>query len=253
MSVFAEIDANMGVETEENNEVKETVVDNTTSEVTKASSNESVATETSSKDDASAVEKTIKESSNKEITTERKAEVTAVDDEEELKVPEINYDDFKPIINFNDLSDDEIIDTALNRLMQDTYFGINGLPLIACFLYVYNRAKKDINFAEKVLLKSKNFANAFKYLEKQIKALANGSNGIGLDHRQIFAILDDYYFLDDIAIAEKEARAKAIANKKKTRKSKTETKVATKVATAKKEKKSKEKVEEQPLNLFSMM
>jgi len=90
-------------------------------------------------------------------------------------------------------------------------------------------------------------------LEKQIKALANGSNGIGLDHRQIFAILDDYYFLDDIAIAEKEARAKAIANKKKTRKSKTETKVATKVATAKKEKKSKEKVEEQPLNLFSMM
>lgn len=151
------------------------------------------------------------------------------------------------------MSDNEIIDTALNRLMQDTYFGINGLPLIACFLYVYNRAKKDINFAEKVLLKSKNFANAFKYLEKQIKALANGSNGIGLDHRQIFSILDDYYFLDDIAIAEKEARAKAIANKKKTRKSKTETKVATKVATAKKEKKSKEKVEEQPLNLFSMM
>lgn len=228
MSV-AEIDANMGVETEEvNKEAKETVVDNTTSEVTKASS-------------------------NKEITTESKTKVTAVDDEEELKVPEINYDDFKPIINFNDLSDDEIIDTALNRLMQDTYFGINGLPLIACFLYVYNRAKKDINFAEKVLLKSKNFAKAFDYLRNQIKALAKGSNGIGLDHRQIFAILDDYYYLDDIAIAEKEARAKAIANKKKTRKSKTETKVATKVATAKKEKKSEEKVEEQPLNLFSMM
>lgn len=228
MSVFAEIDANMGVESEENNEVKETVVDNTTSEVTKASS-------------------------NKEITTERKAEVTAVDDEEELKVPEINYDDFKPIINFNDLSDDEIIDGALNRLMQDSYYGINGLPILACFLHVYNKAKKDIEFSKKILLKSKNFANAFKYLEKQIKALANGSNGFGLDHRQIFAILDDYYFLDDIAIAEKEARAKAIANKKKTRKSKTETKVATKVATAKKEKKSKEKVEEQPLNLFSMM
>lgn len=228
MSVFAELDANMGVESEENNEVKETVVDNTTSEVTKASS-------------------------NKEITTERKTEVTAVDDEEELKVPEINYDDFKPIINFNDLSDDEIIDGALNRIMQDTYYGINGLPLIACFLHVYNKAKKDIEFSKKILLKSKNFANAFKYLEKQIKALANGSNGFGLDHRQIFAILDDYYFLDDIAIAEKEARAKAIANKKKTRKSKTETKSATKVATAKKEKKSKEKVEEQPLNLFSMM
>lgn len=105
MSVFAEIDANMGVESEENNEVKETVVDNTTSEVTKASSNESAATETSSKDDVSAVEKAIKESSNKEITTERKTEVTAVDGEEELKVPEINYDDFKPIINFNDLSE----------------------------------------------------------------------------------------------------------------------------------------------------
>ena len=248
MSVFAEIDANMGVETEE------TVVDNTTSEVTAVCSNESVATETSSKDEVTAVEKAVEEGSNKEITTERKAEVTAVDDEEELKVPEINYDDFKPIINFNDLSNDEIIDGALNRLMQDTYFGINGLPLIACFLHVYNKAKKDIEFSKKILLKSKNFANAFKYLEKQIKALANGSNGFGLDHRQIFAILDDYYFLDDIAIAEKEARAKAIANKKKSRsKSKVETKVATKVATAKKEKKTEEKVEEQPLNLFSMM
>ena len=34
-------------------------------------------------------------------------------------------------------------------------------------------------------------------------------NGIGLDHRQIFAILDDYYNLDDAIIAEKEAEAKA--------------------------------------------
>ena len=76
-------------------------------------------------------------------------------------VPNINYDDFKPIISFDNVSEDEIVDTALNRLAQDTYFGINGLPLIACFLHIYNRAKTDINFSKQVLIKSKNFSKAF--------------------------------------------------------------------------------------------
>ena len=39
--------------------------------------------------------------------------------------------------------------------------------------------------------------------------MSGGNRGVGLDHRQIFAILDDYYDLDDAAIAEKEAEAKA--------------------------------------------
>lgn len=154
--------------------------------------------------------------------------------------------------------EDEIIDTALNRLAQDTYFGINGLPLIACFLHIYNRAKTDINFSKQVLIKSKNFSKAFDYLTKQVKSMSVG-NGIGLDHRQIFAILDDYYDLDDAVIAEKEAEAKAKVKAKSKAKKTNEgtTKKVTKNGSTKKSAakpdKKVEKEEEKPLDLFSLL
>ena len=176
----------------------------------------------------------------------------------EEDVPNINYDDFKPIISFDNVSEDEIIDTALNRLAQDTYFGINGLPLIACFLHIYNRAKTDINFSKQVLIKSKNFSKAFDYLTKQVKSMSVG-NGIGLDHRQIFAILDDYYDLDDAVIAEKEAEAKAKVKAKSKAKKTNEgtTKKVTKNGSTKKSAakpdKKVEKEEEKPLDLFSLL
>ena len=179
----------------------------------------------------------------------------------EIKVEDvanINYDDFKPIISFDNVSEDEIVDTALNRLAQDTYFGINGLPLIACFLHIYNRAKTDINFSKQVLIKSKNFSKAFDYLTKQVKSMSVG-NGIGLDHRQIFAILDDYYNLDDAIIAEKEAEAKAKVKAKSKAKKTNEgtTKKVTKNGSTKKSAakpdKKVEKEEEKPLDLFSLL
>lgn len=188
-----------------------------------------------------------------EVSSEEKVQMPEIKVED---VPNINYDDFKPIISFDNVSEDEIIDTALNRLAQDTYFGINGLPLIACFLHIYNRAKTDINFSKQVLIKSKNFTKAFDYLTKQVKSMSVG-NGIGLDHRQIFAILDDYYNLDDAQIAEKEAKAKA-KTKAKAKKAKEETtkKVtkngSTKKSAAKPDKKV-EKEEEKPLDLFSLL
>ena len=174
-------------------------------------------------------------------------------------VPNINYDDFKPIISFDNVSEDEIVDTALNRLAQDTYFGINGLPLIACFLHIYNRAKTDINFSKQVLIKSKNFSKAFDYLTKQVKSMSGGNRGVGLDHRQIFAILDDYYDLDDAAIAEKEAEAKAKVKAKSKAKKTNEgtTKKVTKNGSTKKSAakpdKKVEKEEEKPLDLFSLL
>ena len=206
-----------------------------------------------------------------EPSKEEKVKTTEVSSEEkdeekvempEIKVedvPNINYDDFKPIISFDNVSEDEIIDTALNRLAQDTYFGINGLPLIASFLHIYNRAKTDINFSKQVLIKSKNFSKAFDYLTKQVKSMSGGNRGVGLDHRQIFAILDDYYDLDDAAIAEKEAvakvKVKAISKAKKinvvTTKKVTKN-GSTKKSAAKPDKKVG-KEEENPLDLFSLL
>lgn len=136
------------------------------------------------------------------------------------EVPVINYDDFKPIFKFDNLSDEEICEGAMNRLTQDTYFGINGLPLIACWLWVYNKAREDVSFAKQICIKSKCFNKAFSYLEKEVKALG-GNGGCGVDHRQIFAILEEYYYLDDAAIAEKEAmRKKELAEKAKAEKAK---------------------------------
>lgn len=134
------------------------------------------------------------------------------------EVPIINYDDFKPIFKFDNLSDEQICEGAMNRLTQDTYFGINGLPLIACWLWVYNKAREDVNFAKQICIKSKCFNKAFSYLKKEIQALG-GDGGCGVDHRQIFAVLEEYYYLDDAAIAEKEAlRKKELAEKAKAEK-----------------------------------
>lgn len=235
MSVFADIDTMMGVEEEIENEkvTTETMVDTTVVDESDVKSSNSSITDKNNTAD------------NKELSVIESKETVKEDDK--LDVPNINYDDFRPIFNFENLSEEEIIDGALNRLMQDSYFGINGLPLIACFIYVYNKAKKDIDFSKKVLLKSKNFTKCFEYLSKQVQSMCNGTKGIGLDHRQIFAIIDDYYELNDLEIAKKEAEAKAKQKKKnQERLSKTKKKVDKKTSA-----KSKEKKEENSFNLFS--
>lgn len=238
MSVFADIDTMMGVEEEIENEkvTTETMVDTTVVDESDVKSSNSSITDKNNTAD------------NKELSVIESKETVKEDDK--LDVPNINYDDFRPIFNFENLSDDEIIDAALNRLMQDTYFGINGLPLIACFIYVYNKAKKDIDFSKKVLLKSKNFTKCFEYLSKQVQSMGNGTKGIGLDHRQIFAIIDDYYELNDLEIAKKEAEAKA-KQKKKNEERLSKTKKKGDKKTSKTSAKSKEKKEENSFNLFS--
>lgn len=173
-------------------------------------------------------------------------------------VPIINYDDFKPIFKFEDMTDEEICNGAMNRLTQDTYFGINGLPLIACWLYVYNKARVDVDFAKKICIKSKCFTKAFEYLHEEIRSLfgGKGSQGIGVDHRQIFAILDEYYDLDDKELAEKEAQRKA---KEKAKQEKNKSKSAQKAKSSPasknngKKEKAKENAEKAQANLFDLL
>ena len=233
MSVFSEMDAVIGVEEE--------------------LENEAVSTVGTGSDDVTAVTDTENTTESKvEKTSDDETKITAVKSnvsEEVLDVPEIDYDNFRPIFNFEGLSEGQIIDGALNRLMQDTYFSIDGMPLIACFLYVYNKAKQDIDFAKQVLIKSKNFAKAFKYLRNEVSSLADGTRGVGLDHRQIFAIIEDYYAIDDAEIAKKEAIQKA--KQKAKIKAKATPKATPKASDTKK--KPKEDKDDGSLSLFSMM
>lgn len=140
--------------------------------------------------------------------------------EAQEKVPEIDYDRFLPILDFSKVTDEEICHVACNKLLQDSYFGINGFPVIACFLWAYNKAKDDLAFAKQVCVKSKNFSKAFDYLKKVIMSGQSGaSGGVGMDHRQIFAILEEYFALDDAEVARKEAEAEKV-RKEKTAKAK---------------------------------
>ena len=88
--------------------------------------------------------------------------------------------------------------------------------MIACFLWAYNKAKNDLDFAKQVCVKSKNFNKAFEYLKKAVMSYrTGGSSGVGMDHRQIFAVLEEYFALDDAEIARKEAEAKAKAEQER--------------------------------------
>lgn len=208
------------------------------------------------KDSSVANSEIIDLNETKQTKKEEKAILPEINSSE---VPIINYDDFKPIFKFENMSDEEICNGAMNRLTQDTYFGINGLPLIACWLYVYNKAREDVDFAKKICIKSKCFTKAFEYLHKEIRSLfgGKGSQGIGVDHRQIFAILDEYYDLDDKELAEKEAQRKAKEKAKQEKnKSKSTPKAkssSTSKARAKKAKDVKEDAKKAQANLFDLL
>ena len=136
--------------------------------------------------------------------------------EEATQVPEINFDQFLPILDFSKVSEEEICGAACNKLLQDSYFGIDGFPVIACFLWAYNKAKVDLAFAKQVCVNSKNFNKAFEYLKNEVMSYrTGGSSGVGMDHRQIFAVLEEYFALDDAEIARKEAEAKAKAEQER--------------------------------------
>lgn len=168
---------------------------------------------------------------------------------EDLEVPEIDFDRFLPILDFSKVTDEQICDAACNKLLCDSYFGINGFPVIACFLWAYNKAKNDLEFAKQVCIKSKTFNKAFEYLKKSVMSFKSGtSGGVGMDHRQIFAILEEYFALDDAEIARKEAEAEL--KRKKDVAKKAEKKAAgkskSKVKTPKSDKPKKEEKAETP-------
>lgn len=207
--------------------VQETSAQETSAQETSAqetSAQETSAQETSTQE--TSAEETVESKSDNESKETADAAAsqfgTELIIEEGLKIPEINYDDFRPILDFENVLDDEITETACNKLLQDSYFSFEGMPLVAMFLWAYNEAQKDVNFAKQICYKSKSFVKAVKYFHEQLERFRSdvpifgrSSLGIGLDHRQIFEIFKEYFFLDDFEIAKREAEAMAIAEKKR--------------------------------------
>ena len=166
-------------------------------------------------DEAADDSETATEEAEEQANSER-SETAEPMPEEANQVPEIDFDQFLPILDFSKVSEEEIRGAACNKLLQDSYFGIDGFPVIACFLWAYNKAKVDLAFAKQVCVKSKNFNKAFEYLKKAVMSYrTGGSSGVGMDHRQIFAVLEEYFALDDAEIARKEAEAKAKAEQER--------------------------------------
>ena len=81
---------------------------------------------------------TATEEAEEQANSERSATAEPMP-EEAAQVPEINYDQFLPILDFSKVSEEEICGAACNKLLQDSYFGMNGFPVIACFLWAYNK------------------------------------------------------------------------------------------------------------------
>ena len=82
-------------------------------------------TESTSEETSTAVENADcveKESNEPEKAPD--AEETELDDNQ--KVPEIDFDRFLPILDFSKVTDEQICDAACNKLLADSYFGING-------------------------------------------------------------------------------------------------------------------------------
>ena len=75
---------------------------------------------------------------------------------------------------------------------------------------------------------------------------AGASGGVGLDHRQIFAILEEYFALDDAEIARKEAEAELKRKKSATKKAASKEKSKPKAKAAKTAKPKKEEKTETP-------
>lgn len=158
----------------------------------------------------------IETATNENLADSEQTETAEPMPEEATQVPEINFDQFLPILDFSKVSEEEICGAACNKLLQDSYFGIDGFPVIACFLWAYNKAKVDLAFAKQVCVNSKNFNKAFEYLKNEVMSYrTGGSSGVGMDHRQIFAVLEEYFALDDAEIARKEAEAKAKAEQER--------------------------------------
>ena len=184
-------------------------------EMLKYMENEEQAFDEGIEEAASEANDEIEIATNENTADSEQSETAEPMPEEATQVPEIDFDQFLPILDFSKVSEEEICGAACNKLLQDSYFGIDGFPVIACFLWAYNKAKVDLAFAKQVCVKSKNFNKAFEYLKKTVMSYRNGTSGVGMDHRQIFAVLEEYFALDDAEIARKEAEAKAKAEQER--------------------------------------
>lgn len=91
------------------------------------------------------------------------------------------------------------------------------VPAIAIYNFLIDRCRQDPEFSAKVLIETKKLSKCFDHImtvaynraQVQRKVTTGNRVGVGMSSEEIFALVEDYFNLDDEAIAKKEAEDKA--------------------------------------------
>lgn len=181
----------------------------------------------------------------------------------------INPEDYKPIVEFMDKTDEEIISLAEKRIESQSNISSGPVPAILIYKWVVKELKNNVEFAKRTLIKSKSLQKSFDYVmsiaesraKKQAKMTGANCCCVGMSDDEILELIKEYYNLNDYELDKKKAeeKAKAEANRKakeaeRKAKSKSSSTQSKKTKKAEKTQKStaEKKKDEQP-DLFSML
>lgn len=180
----------------------------------------------------------------------------------------VNPANYEPIVDFTNMTNEQISEAALERLKEQSNVSCGMVPGIFIYLSLQERLKTDIDLAKRVLIKSKKLRDAFDYLyniyyqralqrhnETKEKCICEGASDA-----EIIEYVIEYYMLDDKVLAEKKAAQKKAEEKaKKERAEKAKANAAapkpvpTKKPKAKTEKKKSEKECDNQINLMDLI
>lgn len=180
----------------------------------------------------------------------------------------INPDDYKQVIDFAGKSDEEIIKYAEKRIDNQSNISSGPVPAILIYKWVVKEAKNNVEFAKKILIKSKSLQKSFDYVmsiaqhraKEQTKMTGETTCCVGMSDDEILELIKEYYNLNDYELdkrkaeekAKDEAKRKAKAAEQKA-KSKSSTTPSKKAKKSEKTQENKSKIKDEQPDLFSML
>ena len=116
---------------------------------------------------------------------------------------------------------ENITESAVKKIKKEAEIASGqNVPAIAIYNYLLDKCKKDEDFSKCVLVESKTIPKCFTYITDKAFGIASKQNinadrntpiGVGMSSDEIFALVNEYFTLDDKVIEErKEAERKEI-------------------------------------------
>jgi len=142
----------------------------------------------------------------------------------------------------------EIQEKALSKLESEAE-SVSGhnVPAIGIYQFLKEQCESDEGFAQQVLIDTKKMSKCFLHIQEQAYEIAKKQTrpkagepvGVGMSSEEIFALVRDYYFLDDAEIErQKEEKRKADEAKRKEEAEKSKAEQEKRAAEAKAKKKA---------------